>query len=58
MRPHYFSSPLDFRAWLHEHHASRAEVFVGYYKKGSGRTTPGLADLAFGQGERIPEYRR
>jgi uncharacterized protein YdeI (YjbR/CyaY-like superfamily) len=35
---HYFPTPDDFRAWLDAHHATAAELWVGYYRKGSGRT--------------------
>jgi len=34
----FFGSASDFRQWLEEHHASESELWVGYYKKGSGRT--------------------
>ena len=37
MRPTYFRSPAEFRAWLKEHHATEDELWVGFYKKGSGR---------------------
>jgi uncharacterized protein YdeI (YjbR/CyaY-like superfamily) len=33
----YFSSPEQFRAWLEEHHESESEVWVGYWKKATGR---------------------
>jgi uncharacterized protein YdeI (YjbR/CyaY-like superfamily) len=32
----FFKSPADFRAWLQSHHDSTQELWVGYYKKGSG----------------------
>ncbi|HUG15857.1 MAG TPA: YdeI/OmpD-associated family protein [Thermomicrobiales bacterium] len=34
----FFDSAAEFRLWLEEHHASESELWVGYYKKGSGRT--------------------
>jgi uncharacterized protein YdeI (YjbR/CyaY-like superfamily) len=34
----FFESPAEFRAWLAEHHATASELWVGYYRKGSGRT--------------------
>lgn len=37
MRPTFFPSPAAFRAWLVEHHAEVRELWVGFYKKGSGR---------------------
>lgn len=33
----YFESPEDFRAWLEENHATATEVWVGYWKKHTGR---------------------
>jgi uncharacterized protein YdeI (YjbR/CyaY-like superfamily) len=35
--PIYFASPQEFYDWLSEHHASETEVFVGYWKKHTGR---------------------
>ncbi len=35
--PTFFATPAKFRAWLKKHHASAAELLVGFYKKGSGR---------------------
>jgi uncharacterized protein YdeI (YjbR/CyaY-like superfamily) len=35
-KPVYFSSPAEFRKWLERHHSSKSEVWVGYYKKGTG----------------------
>lgn len=37
MKPLFFPTPADFRAWLDENHAAATEVLVGYYKRGSGR---------------------
>lgn len=36
MTPAYFSTPAAFRRWLTRHHAREAELWVGYYKKGTG----------------------
>jgi uncharacterized protein YdeI (YjbR/CyaY-like superfamily) len=33
----YFETPAELRAWLEEHHATASELWVGYYKKASGR---------------------
>ena len=33
----YFSSPAEFRAWLEEHHESAGEVWLGYWKKHTGK---------------------
>ncbi len=37
MKPTFFPSPAAFRAWLAEHHAEAGELWVGFYKKASGR---------------------
>ena len=33
----FFDTPGDFRRWLSEHHADRDELWVGYYKKATGK---------------------
>ena len=33
----YFTSPQEFRAWLDEHHESATEVWIGYWKKHTGK---------------------
>lgn len=33
----YFESPAEFGKWLAKHHEGKDELWVGYYKKGSGR---------------------
>jgi uncharacterized protein YdeI (YjbR/CyaY-like superfamily) len=43
MKPRYFKSQADFRAWLEKHHATKRELWVGFYKKASGKK--GLAYL-------------
>jgi hypothetical protein len=53
MKPTFFRTPAEFRRWLARHHATAAELLVGYYKKGSGRpsiTWPESVDeaLCFG----------
>lgn len=35
--PTFFPEPTDFRAWLDEHHTSADHLWVGYYKKASGK---------------------
>jgi uncharacterized protein YdeI (YjbR/CyaY-like superfamily) len=35
--PIFFAAPEEFYAWLEEHHESEREVYVGYYKKATGR---------------------
>ncbi|MGD8280510.1 MAG: YdeI/OmpD-associated family protein [Gemmatimonadota bacterium] len=33
----FFPTPDDFRSWLAEHHDQRHELWVGYYKKATGK---------------------
>jgi len=52
-RPTFFPTPSDFRAWLEAHHDKFQELFVGFYKKSSGKpsiTWPESVDeaLCFG----------
>jgi uncharacterized protein YdeI (YjbR/CyaY-like superfamily) len=52
-QPHFFSTPSAWRAWLHKHHAEPGELWVGFYKRDSGRasiTWPEAVDgaLCFG----------
>jgi uncharacterized protein YdeI (YjbR/CyaY-like superfamily) len=35
--PLFFPTPADFRAWLAKNHATASELWVGFYKKASGR---------------------
>ena len=35
--PLFFLTPNDFRLWLDAHHASAREVWIGYFKKSSGK---------------------
>jgi uncharacterized protein YdeI (YjbR/CyaY-like superfamily) len=35
--PKFFRTQQDFRAWLEKHHATENELWVGYYKKSSGK---------------------
>ncbi len=37
MKPTFFHTPLAFREWLEQHHAKADVLWVGYYKKGSGK---------------------
>lgn len=49
MQPVFFPTPAEFRTWLEERHHVAAEVWVGFYKKGSGRpsiTWPEAVDQA------------
>jgi uncharacterized protein YdeI (YjbR/CyaY-like superfamily) len=62
----FFETPAELRAWLEEHHATESELWVGYYKKGSGRRSPPWSQvvdeaLCFGwidgKTQRIDEHR-
>jgi uncharacterized protein YdeI (YjbR/CyaY-like superfamily) len=33
----FFAKPQDFRKWLKAHHGNTSELWVGFYKKSSGR---------------------
>jgi len=37
VNPKFFKTPSAFRKWLEAHHATSKELWVGYYKKGSGK---------------------
>jgi len=37
MKPRFFKSPADFRRWLEARHTSAPELWVGFYKKDSGK---------------------
>ena len=37
MRPRFFTTPEDFRAWLATHHASETELLVGFWKTHTGK---------------------
>lgn len=36
-KPRFFKTAADLRAWLERNHDSATELWVGYYKKGSGK---------------------
>lgn len=36
-RPIFFATPAEFRKWLEQNHATAPELWVGYYKKNSGK---------------------
>ena len=53
MNPHYYTSAVKFHQWLEKNHARPVELWVGFYKKDSGRigvTYPEALDeaLCFG----------
>lgn len=37
IRPTFFAKPADFRKWLAKHHATETELWVGFYKKSTGK---------------------
>ncbi|HSP63455.1 MAG TPA: YdeI/OmpD-associated family protein [Pyrinomonadaceae bacterium] len=37
MKPRFFKTPSAFRSWLAVHHAKETELWVGFYKKNSGK---------------------
>ena len=39
MKPVFFKTPAEFRAWLKKHHQTEKELVVGYYKKAAGKPT-------------------
>ena len=39
MQPTTFERPEDFRRWLERHHETVPELWVGYFKKASGRAS-------------------
>jgi uncharacterized protein YdeI (YjbR/CyaY-like superfamily) len=48
-RPKFFKTPSAFRAWLEKNHETRTELWVGLYKKASGKpsiTWPEAVDQA------------
>jgi uncharacterized protein YdeI (YjbR/CyaY-like superfamily) len=53
MKPTFFPTPSAFREWLEQHHAKADALWVGYYKKGSGKpsiTWPESVDEALRYG--------
>ena len=38
-KPTFFKTPADFRNWLAKHHDTAAELWVGFYKKDSGKAS-------------------
>ena len=37
IRPTFFPTPADFRRWLKQHHRSAPELWVGFFKKHTGK---------------------
>jgi uncharacterized protein YdeI (YjbR/CyaY-like superfamily) len=40
MKPRFFRSAAEFSTWLQRHHATAAELLVGFYKRAAGK--PGI----------------
>lgn len=38
MKPLFFTTPAEFRTWLEKNHDSQTEIWVGFWKKVSGKT--------------------
>ena len=38
-QPTFFATPDELRAWLAEHHEARDELWVGFHKKATGRSS-------------------
>jgi uncharacterized protein YdeI (YjbR/CyaY-like superfamily) len=38
-RPRFFAIPDHFRAWLEKHHTGAAELWVGFYKRDTGKAS-------------------
>ncbi|HEX2089382.1 MAG TPA: YdeI/OmpD-associated family protein [Actinomycetota bacterium] len=38
MKPRFFRSSNEMRLWLEKNHGTSSELWVGFYKKGSGKT--------------------
>ena len=37
--PLFFATPLELRGWFAGHHAAERELFVGFFKRGTGRAS-------------------
>jgi uncharacterized protein YdeI (YjbR/CyaY-like superfamily) len=44
MKPIFFRSATEFRRWLEKHHDTAREIWVGFYRKDSGRRGIAYAD--------------
>lgn len=45
MKPIFFVTRRELRAWLDEHHDTATELWVGLYKKGSGRPSVAWSEV-------------
>ena len=49
MKPKFFKTQAEFRAWLEKNHVAKDELWVGFHKKASGKPTitwPEAVDVA------------
>jgi uncharacterized protein YdeI (YjbR/CyaY-like superfamily) len=49
LKPKFFRTPADFESWLKKNHATATELWVGFYRKNSGKpsiTWPEAVDQA------------
>jgi uncharacterized protein YdeI (YjbR/CyaY-like superfamily) len=37
LKPRFFKTPTDFRKWFEKYHTAMDELWVGFYKKDSGK---------------------
>jgi uncharacterized protein YdeI (YjbR/CyaY-like superfamily) len=47
MKPTFFATPAELRAWLEEHHATETELLVGFYKRGSAKVASGRPSITW-----------
>jgi uncharacterized protein YdeI (YjbR/CyaY-like superfamily) len=38
MKPRFFRTPAEWRSWLDQHHDTEPDLWVGFYKRGTGRS--------------------
>jgi uncharacterized protein YdeI (YjbR/CyaY-like superfamily) len=43
--PIYFATPAELRAWLEANHDSATELWIGFYKRGTGKPSVTWADV-------------
>ncbi|HEV3461575.1 MAG TPA: YdeI/OmpD-associated family protein [Candidatus Dormibacteraeota bacterium] len=45
MKPRFFATATELRAWLDDNHATATELWVGFYRRGTGKTSITWAEL-------------
>jgi uncharacterized protein YdeI (YjbR/CyaY-like superfamily) len=48
VKPVFFTTPADFRNWLHASHATEVELLLGFYKK-STKKAPGKVSVTYSE---------